>query len=66
MLEKHKHKPKKTPENSGEEDDASTDRTSLDGEEMEEANASGQDNEANIIAALHLLREDFSISYGTL
>lgn len=39
--------------------DTSTDHTSLDGEE-EDAKASGQDDEANILAATHLMRADIS------
>lgn len=39
--------------------DTSADHTSLDGEE-EDGKASGQDDEANILAATHLMRADIS------
>ncbi len=60
-------KSKKT-ETDGEVVDASNDQTSLDGEEMEEANANDQAseaNEANILAAIHLQRKLLYSSTGS-
>lgn len=61
MPKKKQHNQAKTATDGDEDDDASMDRASVDDEvDLEDANMAHLDHSANILAAIHLMRADFS------